>query len=112
MTNCPNCGAPIEPYQCKCGYCGTWYFDFNAIDFEDGNPVYVKFKTSQGTITALTIPHLETVEMNAETTDVCDMRGNTVRSFVTSHTCDVNVNFRCIQRPQSKELFRIDISEV
>lgn len=23
MNNCPNCGAPINPYKCQCEYCGT-----------------------------------------------------------------------------------------
>lgn len=22
MNNCPNCGAPINPYKCQCEYCG------------------------------------------------------------------------------------------
>ena len=23
MANCPNCGAPLEPYKNRCEYCGT-----------------------------------------------------------------------------------------
>ena len=26
MTNCPNCGAPVESYRCS--YCGAYIFDF------------------------------------------------------------------------------------
>lgn len=25
MTNCPNCGAPIDPAAMQCAYCGTPY---------------------------------------------------------------------------------------
>lgn len=25
MTNCPNCGAPIDPHAEACAYCGTYY---------------------------------------------------------------------------------------
>lgn len=25
MTNCKNCGAPIEPEKDRCSYCGTCY---------------------------------------------------------------------------------------
>ena len=44
-TNCPNCGAVINPEQHKCSYCGTPYFDMSAIDFENGKPFYLKIKT-------------------------------------------------------------------
>ncbi len=44
-TNCPNCGAVINPEQHKCNYCGTSYFDMSTIDFENGKPFYLKIKT-------------------------------------------------------------------
>lgn len=25
MTNCPNCGAPVDPAADRCAYCGTPY---------------------------------------------------------------------------------------
>lgn len=28
MTNCPNCGAPIDITVDKCAYCGTYYEKF------------------------------------------------------------------------------------
>lgn len=24
VTNCANCGAPLDKYQSQCAYCGTW----------------------------------------------------------------------------------------
>lgn len=30
VTNCPNCGAPVESNQCE--YCGTYIFDFSQIE--------------------------------------------------------------------------------
>lgn len=43
--NCPNCGAVYEIDKNKCPYCGTSYYDMSAIDFEDGEPFYLKIKT-------------------------------------------------------------------
>ena len=30
-TNCPNCGAPIEPDRIRCAYCGTTYMDLATL---------------------------------------------------------------------------------
>lgn len=40
ITNCPNCGSPIESH--KCLYCGTIFYDF--AEFEIGQPAYIRMK--------------------------------------------------------------------
>lgn len=64
-TNCPNCGAIINPEQHKCNYCGTSYFDMSAIDLENGKPFYLKIKTKWNGqdvfITQLVRPFLNTI---------------------------------------------------
>lgn len=39
VTNCPNCGAPVNRMRHKCEYCDTPYEDVPA-------PVYIDFKPS------------------------------------------------------------------
>ena len=51
MTNCPNCGAPIDPFHTKCEYCGTYYFDMTVFDIN--KPVYIKIDTGNEILTAL-----------------------------------------------------------
>lgn len=34
MTNCKNCGAPIDISADRCPYCGTWYFDASVKTLE------------------------------------------------------------------------------
>lgn len=47
MTNCPNCGAPIDNYiYVKCPYCGTDYFDFATMDVD--KPFWIKIKLRSG----------------------------------------------------------------
>ena len=41
--NCPNCGAPIDPWKYKCEYCGTTIIDLGVLDLD--KPCYVAFKT-------------------------------------------------------------------
>lgn len=41
MSNCPNCGAPVNGYECA--YCGTMFFNF--IDIEPNAPVYFRIKS-------------------------------------------------------------------
>lgn len=34
MTNCPNCGAPVDVDLCACPYCGTPYPEDEGIESE------------------------------------------------------------------------------
>lgn len=40
MTNCPNCGMPINGDKCE--YCGTQFIDFSTIDLL--NPFVMRIK--------------------------------------------------------------------
>lgn len=108
MTNCPNCSAPISPYTWKCPYCSTIYFNFAAMDLEDGHPCFVKFKTSHGTITALAKPKIGIIEMSSDTSYISDKYDNKIMSYITNRNCDINVRFECRENPKTKELFRIE----
>ena len=110
MTNCPNCNAPIEPYKCKCEYCGTYYFDFTALDLTGNKPYYVKFKTQDKVITALARPILETIDLSTDTTDIFDGRGIIHRYYGSRH-CDLNVRFQCYEDSEKKSLFQIELME-
>ena len=84
MRNCPNCGAPIDPYKVKCEYCGTMYFNL-ATWIQDGKPCYINYLfdhgTQKGTITALAIPRLEAIDISNEFVDVADYKGNAVKKL-------------------------------
>ena len=110
MTNCPNCNAPIEPYKCKCEYCGTYYFDFTAFDMSGDKPYYVKFKTQDKIITALARPFLETVDVSTNTVDIFDGRG-IIHRYFGSRSCELDVKFQCYEDSEKKSLFQIEMLE-
>ena len=93
MKNCPNCGAPIDPYVCKCQYCGTYYFDFTSFDMSKDALYYVKFNTPMGVVTTLAKPELTTIETNVNTVDAVDSSGNVLYRSFESKTCDIDVIF-------------------
>ena len=95
MTNCPNCGAVIEPYKCKCDYCGTWYFDFTVFYMSCDDPYYVKFRTPHGVITTLAKPELRTIEVTPETI-YASCSDKYVASFIRSYSCDLDVIFHSV----------------
>ena len=107
MKNCPNCGSPLDPYKCKCDYCGTWYFDLTAFDVEDGKPCYIKFKTSYGTITALAVPEIQTIESYTDTVNAYS-NGVVVQKFNVAQHCDINVAFHMVA--SGNRLFTLEVS--
>lgn len=98
MTNCPNCNAPIEPYNCKCKYCGTYYFDFSGIDLLGDKPCYVKV----GNTVALTYPRLEEVECIPDYETYTDIRGRLYTTMVRKNIT-IRANFDVIEYKEKGE---------
>lgn len=53
-TNCPNCGAPIDKWKCKCDYCGTFYLDLSAMDIDSHKPFFLRIR-HDGTVTTVPV---------------------------------------------------------
>ena len=110
MKNCPNCGAPIEPYKCKCDYCGTWYFDFTSF-FEDGKPCYIKYKTDLGVLTALVQPQLRTIDITEEIFNIIGRESVHIMDIPKYRSCDLEVTFHTLVDHENNTLFTLEAED-
>ena len=94
--NCPNCGAIYEIDKNKCPYCGTSYYDMSAVDFESGEPFYLKIRTNingqQVCITQLVKPILNTIAMSTDTVD-CYANNAKITSYISNKSLTTNISF-------------------
>ena len=112
--NCPNCGAAYEPEKNKCPYCGTSYYDMSAIDFENGEPFYLKIKTKMNGktayITQLVMPTLGEIALSADSNYVYGRHGEKICSLYSDRTVNTDVSFKAI-KDKNDNLITISIEE-
>lgn len=112
--NCPNCGAAYEPEKNKCPYCGTSYYDMSAIDFENGEPFYLKIKTKvngkTAYITQLVLPIFDEITMSVDSNYIYGRYGERICSLCLERTVNTDVTFKAIE-DKNGNLFTISIEE-
>lgn len=106
MTNCPNCGAPLDEHFFKCPYCGTLYYDLTVLD--DSVPCYVRFRTGRGILTTIARPELKSINTTSDYCYAYDGRGNKIASIVCGQQSDIDVEFHTMVNPNG-ELWRLEI---
>ena len=106
MTNCPNCSGLLKPDSCKCEFCGSYFFDFCGINFEEHKPFYMHIKTQKGVATIKALPSLGTFEMSCEPTYIT--AGNTPIAIHQNYLATLHVDFDCLPMDDNKTLVKFD----
>lgn len=106
ITNCPNCGAPID--SDKCPYCGTRLI--NIADLEIGEKIWLIFKDrDRGVLSGVRIMvnHISVIENQDYPTFYAD---NETYCFVNPNL-DVSVSIDGTCAPNEKGFFGIRVDE-
>lgn len=115
-TNCINCGAVKDTSEIKCPFCGTTYLDLTAIDFSSDEPVVCQFvlpdnirignSNAKAVMSMLARPCLETMSMEANTTNIYGSWSNPIATFTSSYDVNIGVSFKPIEG-EDKSLFTL-----
>lgn len=96
ITNCPNCGAPLQDGYCS--YCNTKVRYANELEFNtlfDHGGIFnvepvemeLKFKSRDGTVFIVPLfGKPENFDINYNCTDAVDMHGTVIQKFYSSPT--------------------------
>lgn len=108
--NCPNCGATYEIDKNKCPYCGTRYYDMSAVNFEDGEPFYLKIKTEVNGktvyVTQLVVLKFVGLTLNNEYAYAYGRCNEKCCSYITNQTLTTDVTFTAVP-DKNGSLFQI-----
>lgn len=112
--NCPNCAAPYDVELHKCPYCGTSYYDMSALDFESGEPIFLKIKTRMGDktvyLTQKVVPRLGDITFSDTTCDITGRSGEVIRTIVSGKSINTNVEFLAIPM-KNDHMIEIEVNE-
>ena len=92
--NCLNCGAPIEPFNHKCKYCGTSYFDLTSMDINGNKPFYLKIKIDNKIITQLV--RASTKSFTLEQNNIYLGNNNMSYQYSNSQSLFINIEFQAV----------------
>ena len=93
--NCLNCGAPIEPFNHKCKYCGTSYFDLTSMDINENKPFYLKIKIDNKIITQLVRASFKSVTLEQNSIYV-EADKNMSYKYLNSQSLFINIEFQAV----------------
>lgn len=96
MKNCPNCGAPYKSALVECPYCGTSYFDFSSIDFDEHKPVFLKLKYSGVYITCLAMPKMGEISFKEDDINVMGPDNIHMARYVRSRSASMEISFELL----------------
>lgn len=103
LTNCPNCGAPIESE--KCPYCHTTILDFAALQI--GEPTYVKFKIGDTYILMRLLVDVFNITPTYETVSCMDALGVVVSKHTIGMGADIELHARAVMAPDDGALITV-----
>lgn len=94
--NCPNCAAPLKEGQCRCEYCGTYFYDM-VLDMDRPTPIYLYVRTKQGIATLMGIPRIGDMTIRYEPTYAYSHFGTPLAIMTSRHTGELNLTFDCCE---------------
>ena len=93
--NCPNCAAPLNPYQSKCEYCGSYFIDATVFDLDNFAPTFLKMKYKGQIVTLKAFHCSSTIQIESDYTDITDRYGNTVKCLYRDKNMHLTLEADC-----------------
>lgn len=94
--NCPNCAAPLKEGQCRCEYCGTYFYDM-VLDMEHPTSIYLYVKTKQGLATLQVMPRMGDFSIKYEPTYAYSHFGTPLAIATSKQIAELNITFDCFE---------------